>query len=199
MSPFRANLARICCCGGLLVLGGLALALEDPRASQTQSQGTDQAQSAASEPARPDAPGPANDALSADDAAPKFTVESLRGRVVWMAEAMQRLHEVSCDDDVAQSLVALETESGELFGLVKDVRGRAFHLDSRLRDIDVELLVRRYPQAPLVKIIRVYSLRDGKKYELDYWCDICAIQMFHLKPCECCQGQIRIRERLVEK
>ena len=51
----------------------------------------------------------------------------------------------------------------------------------------------------MVQVVRVYVLKPDGKYELDYWCDICSIAMYELKPCECCQGPTRLRERLVEK
>jgi hypothetical protein len=81
---------------------------------------------------------------------------------------------------------------------LKDARGRGFHLDPRLLKFDYELEVRRFPGSPVVQVIRVCTLHDGKKYEFDYWCDICAIPMYELKECECCQGPIRFRERLVD-
>jgi hypothetical protein len=125
--------------------------------------------------------------------------ESLHGRVVWLAEAMMRLHGVESDADAAQANVALETRNGELIPIVKDARGRAFFLDARWRNREMELLVKRYSGSPQAKVIRIRTLKNGKKYDLDYWCDICAIPMFELKECECCQGPIRIRERLVEE
>ena len=39
--------------------------------------------------------------------------------------------------------------------------------------------------------------KDGK-FELDYWCDICAIGMYESGPCDCCQEPNRLRERRVE-
>lgn len=126
-----------------------------------------------------------------------YSTESLRGKVVWLAEALERLHGIKTDADAAQAYCALETADGRLYPLVKDARGRGFWLDERIRDIPVELLVRRFDTAPVVQVIRVYTLKDDGKYELDYWCDICAIPMFELKVCECCQGPIRIREQKV--
>jgi hypothetical protein len=82
---------------------------------------------------------------------------------------------------------------------VKDFRSRGFWLDPRLRNIDVEMEVRRFDKLPAVQIVRWYAIREGRKYELDYWCDICAIPMYELKTCDCCQGEIRLRERPVEK
>ncbi len=95
-------------------------------------------------------------------------------------------------------LAALETPDGKLIPIVPDVRGRAFMVDPRLRGIDMQLLVRRYEGAPLIQVIRVFALKSDGIYELDYWCDICAIPMFILKDCECCQGPTRLRERLTD-
>lgn len=128
---------------------------------------------------------------------PKFTLESLRGRVVWSAEAMARLHGAQSADDALQRTLALETSDGRLHPLLEDVRGRAFRADARLRRMEVELLVRRYPHAPIVQVVNVYELSAEGKFEIDYWCEVCAIAMFELKACECCQGEIELRRRRV--
>lgn len=130
---------------------------------------------------------------------PKYTTESLRGRVVWMAEALKDRFGIATDDDAVEALVALEEPQGRLHPIVKDQRGRCFYTDERLRGIDVELLARRYADSPMLQVVRVYTLKSGDKYELDYWCDICSIPMYELKPCECCQGPTRLRERLVKE
>jgi hypothetical protein len=139
-----------------------------------------------------------SDSTSQDDAEPKHETVRLKGKVVWIADALERRFGIRTGPEAAERVLALESDGG-LFPLVEDVRGRAFRKDERLRGIDVELLVRRYEGSPMVQVIRVFALRDGKKYELDYWCDICAIAMFELKDCECCQGPVTLRERLVEE
>ena len=125
-------------------------------------------------------------------------MERLRGRVVWMAEALKRRYHIETDADALQWHVALETDKGELHPIIKDVRGRGFFSDPRLRDIGMELVARRFAQSPMIQVIRVYTLKEEDRYEVDYWCDICAIPMFELKQCECCQGPTRIRERKVD-
>jgi hypothetical protein len=130
---------------------------------------------------------------------PKYRTESLRGKVVWLADALNERYGIETDADAARAQVALDSDDGTLYPIVKDSRGRAFHLDERLRGVELELLVRRFDGSPLVQVVRVYSLKPEGKYELDYWCDVCAIPMYELKECECCQGPIRIRERLVEQ
>jgi hypothetical protein len=125
------------------------------------------------------------------------TNATVRGRIVWLAEALHRRWGVEIDADAAHAQIALETKSGELLAIVKDKRGRGFYVDPQLLKFDYELVVRRFPGTADVQVIRVYTIRKGKKYELDYWCDICAIPMYELKACECCQGPTRLRERLV--
>ena len=129
----------------------------------------------------------------------KYRSQSLRGRVVWMADVMLERYGIETDADAVHAQVALDADDGTLYPIVKDFRGRAFHVDERLRDVEMELLVRRYDGSPLVQVLRIYTLKPDGKYELDYWCDVCAIPMYELKECECCQGPIRIRERPVEK
>lgn len=139
--------------------------------------------------------------FAADAAKPEkpYTTQPLRGKVVWMADALKRRFNLKSDDDAAHAVAALETADGELWPVLKDARGRAFYRDERLREIDVELLVRRYEGSPMVQVVRIYTLKPEGKYELDYWCDVCSIAMYELKQCECCQGPIRLRQRLVEK
>src|SRR5262245_31746019 len=87
---------------------------------------------------------------------------ALRGRVVWMAEAMKRLHGIASDDDTEHDSVALETADGKLYPIIKETRGRAFHKDPQLLKYDYELLVRTFPGTQSVQIIRMFTLHDGK-------------------------------------
>jgi hypothetical protein len=122
---------------------------------------------------------------------------SLRGKVVWLADILQRRWGIVSDDDVAHAYCALEAEDGRIYPIVKEARGRGFWRDERIRDIDVELLARPLADAGMIQVIRVYVLKQDGKYELDYWCDVCSIPMFELKACECCQGPTRLRLRRV--
>ncbi len=127
-----------------------------------------------------------------------YVTQTVRGRVVWLADALQRGFGVTTEPAAAESVVALETSDGKLWPLVPDTRGRAFAVDERLRDRPLQLLVRRYEDVPMLQVIRVFERREDGLYEIDYWCDICAIPMYILKPCECCQGETRLRETKVE-
>src|SRR5688572_6137503 len=118
---------------------------------------------------------------------PVYVSESLRGKVLWTSEALKGRFGIETDADAAEKSVSLLTTDGKVHPIVQDARGRGFLKDARLRNRDMELLVRRYEGSPFIQIIRIYTIKDGRKYALDYWCDICAIIMFELKECECCQ------------
>jgi alpha-D-ribose 1-methylphosphonate 5-triphosphate synthase subunit PhnI len=135
--------------------------------------------------------------LRAKEPEAQHVTESLRGKVLWTADVLKERFGIESDSDSAQTSVSLVTREGKVYPIVKDVRGRGFMKDDRLRNREMELLVRRYEGSPFIQVIRVYTIKEGRKYALDYWCDICAIIMYEEQECECCKGPIRLREELV--
>jgi hypothetical protein len=134
----------------------------------------------------------------AADSQPAFETQTLHGRVVYLAEAFEKQTGIAPVPEARERILALQTKTGELIPLFEDVRGRAFRRDDRLREMDLELVVRRYPQSSAVQIIRVIEVTKDGRFEIDYWCEICAIAMFEQKDCECCQGPVELRRRKVE-
>lgn len=128
---------------------------------------------------------------------PKFRNDIVRGRVGWLAPLLKEHFDISSVPEVGKQSLAILTVDGEVVPLVENIRGRAFRSDERLRDMDLEIWIRRFDQQPVVQVLRVFQLRDGQRFELDYWCDVCAIPMYETGPCECCQDQNRLREREV--
>ena len=116
-----------------------------------------------------------------------------------MHEALAKRHGVKSVPEAAQRVLALETADGQLIPIVEDTRGRSFRRDKRLRGIEVELLARQHSGSPFVQVIQIFAIKRDGKYELDYWCEICAIAMFELKACDCCQADIELRQRKVKK
>jgi hypothetical protein len=126
---------------------------------------------------------------------PAATQTTLKGRVVWMAEVLKQRRGIESGAEAERNVLALETPDGNLVPLIEDVRGRAFRRDDRLRHVPVELLVRRFPDTPFVQVVGLFATERGQRVAIDYWCEVCAIQMFELKDCECCQGPIELRKR----
>ena len=138
---------------------------------------------------------PVKRVTSKQDSKPAYTTRVLRGRVVWLAAALARRFNIVQVPEAARKSLAIETRDGSLIPLAEDVRGRGFRRDKRLRAMNLELMVRIYDRSPVAQIVRVYSVEKKGKFEVDYWCDICAIAMYELKPCECCQADIELRKR----
>jgi hypothetical protein len=115
-----------------------------------------------------------------------------KGKVVKVAEALKR-RGVKAYPEELKNQVALETAT-ELIPILPDWRGRAFYQDERLRDRDVELIGFRRKGLPYLNVLSVYTFDvRGRRQYTDYWCDICSIPMYEIKPCDCCQQEIRLR------
>ena len=103
-------------------------------------------------------------------------------------------------DDDAPGGMAMVTDAGEVHLILKDERGRAFYQDERLRERPLQLFLRRWKGIPAVQVLNVYSIKEDKLYEVDYWCDVCSIVTYDVRLCPCCQdvfGPMRLRERLM--
>lgn len=133
-------------------------------------------------PAAPHAPAP-------------HTTEVAVGKVVFLAAAMEEATGARAVPEARERILALQTAAGNCIPLLEDVRGRAFRTDERLRQMQVKLWLRRYPGFPLAQILRVVEVAPDGEYEIDYWCDVCAIALFEQKECDCCQGPVVLRRR----
>ena len=120
--------------------------------------------------------------------------ELYSGKVVMLVDALKQRGIKAASEMKDQ--VALETESGELWPIISDWRGRAFFQDERLRDRKVDLVVRRHPGVPYLQVLMIFTFNEqGEREYTDYWCDICSIPMYEIKDCDCCQGPIRLRHQ----
>lgn len=135
---------------------------------------------------------------SGEEKSASFETQTIRGRVVFLGEVMQRETEIAVVPEARERVLALRTNRGELIPLLEDVRARAFRRDERLRNMEVELVARRYANSPVVQVIRVFEVAKDGRYEIDYWCAVCSIAMFEKKDCECCQGESELRRRKVD-
>src|SRR5687768_2872320 len=53
-----------------------------------------------------------------------FELQTHRGKVVYLAEALKRLHNVQSVEEAKERTIAIETKDGTLIPIVEDVRGR---------------------------------------------------------------------------
>lgn len=114
------------------------------------------------------------------------------GRVVRLGDALRR-RGIPCGPET-EGHVVLETSAGRLIPILADWRGRAFYQDERLRNRPVQIVANRRADVGYLQPLMVFTFDEqGRCQFTDYWCDVCSIPMYEIKPCECCQGEIRIR------
>lgn len=136
--------------------------------------------------------GTSSDGASADPADQQPARQLFRGKVVLLPEALAH-RDIRAAAEMDDHVV-LETDAGELIPILADWRGRAFYQDKRLRDRKVEVVGFRRQGIPYLQVLMVFTVdEDGQRQYTDYWCDVCSIPMYEIKPCECCQGEIRLR------
>lgn len=133
------------------------------------------------------------DAVTVKSPAAKPKKQLFRGEVVLIPAALKQLG-VKAYSEELKDQVALLTPEQELLPILPDWRGRAFFQDERLRDRKVELVGYRKPGLPYLQVLSIYTFdENGQRQITDYWCDICSIPMYEIKPCDCCQQPIRLR------
>lgn len=136
------------------------------------------AESAPTEPARTD-----------EEAAKQ---ELFSGEVIRLGDALRK-RKIPFTSEMEEHVV-LETPAGELVPILADWRGRAFYQDERLRNRKVDLVGLRRAGLPYLQVLTIFAVNEAGRHEyVDYWCDICAIPMYEIKPCDCCQAEIRLR------
>jgi hypothetical protein len=144
----------------------------------------------AAPPAASEAP-PATEQVESPPSATKKQL--YRGQVVRMHDGLQQLGVKSYPEELKEQ-VALLTPEKSLIPILPDWRGRAFYQDARLRGRSVELVGYQRPGVPYLQVLAIYAFDPEKKRQfVDYWCDICSIPMYEIKPCDCCQQDIRLR------
>ncbi len=118
--------------------------------------------------------------------------ELFSGKVVMLQEALKPRGVKSFDEFKSQ--VVLETDDGELIPIVPDWRGRALYQDERLRNRRIDVVGTRQKATPYVQVLMIFVFdeKETRQY-MDYWCDVCSIPMYEIKPCDCCQMEIRLR------
>jgi hypothetical protein len=135
---------------------------------------------------------PAASTKTPQPSADRSAQELFRGKVVMLRDALGR-RKIDATEEFDKQVV-LETPSGDLIPIVPDWRGRAFYQDARLRDREVELVGKRQRGVPYLQVLMVFTFdKQGQRQYTDYYCDTCAFPMYEIKPCECCQGPVRLR------
>jgi hypothetical protein len=124
--------------------------------------------------------------------------EYYRGKVVPVADLAAKAG-ARLDADAAPHWLALVTDEGKVYPLLKDAGSRLFYKDKRLLNRPMRLLARPLPGSQVLRVLSVQSVIKGVPHEVYYWCDVCSIRRGEKMTCECCGGPMELREEPVKK
>lgn len=120
------------------------------------------------------------------------TLTVLRGRAVCLDAAG---HEVGslfgCPE--TSSRFGFAGRDGRLYRfLAADMMTPVF-TDSRVRQRELQITARLHSRNEL-EIIKVQSIKEGKLYDISYYCDVCSITAYVPGLCPCCRNELEFRE-----
>src|SRR5438067_2211332 len=97
----------------------------------------------------------------------------------------------------ADRRLTLVSDDGTTYPLADDDISAMFRRYDQLRDCPVRISGQLVPGTNTLRVETVQTVRDGKVYAVDFWCEIC--QISHLAPgnCVCCGDDTELRERPV--
>ncbi len=117
-------------------------------------------------------------------------VLELRGRIVCVSPSAEVQ---PCGEETNRFALQPAEGSLRLFS-VSDLLTRMFE-DEGVRERELVVRARLAPAG--LETIKVYSVHDGKLWDLDYFCEVCNIVAYAPGPCPCCRRPLVLRERPV--
>ena len=133
---------------------------------------------------------------AAEPAKPKH--QHYSGKVVPVKDLLEKSG-ITLDKDAAANSLALVTDDGKTYPLVKDASSRMFFSDPAVLNRRMRLTGNLVGDTPFLKVLQIHSYVKGELHDIYYWCDICSIKRFEKMQCECCQGPMELRETPVKK
>jgi len=142
--------------------------------------------------------GPASAADTPAQPAPSLLTVEVRGRIVCLSEEMRQSYGANVPEKHAHDY-GLKANDGKYYSLVRTASSEALLTDTNLLSRTLILKGRVFPKTQLLEVVgNVHTVRDGKVYELFYYCDICAIKSSIPGPCMCCREPVHLVEESVK-
>lgn len=113
---------------------------------------------------------------------------SLQGRVECADESGTP---VECRQDSVR--FAFASDDGARYRFVDSDSKTVMFRDQRVRE-KLLFMTAWLREENKIEIIKVYSIREGRLYDIHYFCEVCNITAYGGGPCWCCQDEFELRE-----
>jgi hypothetical protein len=114
--------------------------------------------------------------------------------VICLTEDLQKTYQLTPDCDARGHVYSLKTPQGKIYPFLPLDTAAAIWMDERVRQRDLQITVRTFPNSDFIEVIKLKSWLNGRLHNLYYFCDICYISSHKPGPCECCQDPFQFRE-----
>jgi hypothetical protein len=119
--------------------------------------------------------------------------EQYNGKVVSMAGLLEK-QGAKLDADAAAQWLALVTDNGKAYLIVKDDVTRMFFKDTSLQNRPMRLTGRLLADSQVLLVVNVHSFIKGQLHDVYYWCETCTIRALEPGDCACCGAKLELRE-----
>ena len=98
------------------------------------------------------------------------------------------------DDCAIESInFIFHSKDGKSYSFVSDDALTAMFTDHRVRQRELQITAWERKKGQL-ELVAVQSLKNGKLYDIYYYCDICNITAYGPGPCPCCRRELEFKE-----
>ena len=120
------------------------------------------------------------------------TLTVLRGRAVCLNAAGRAVESLfGCNE--TGSRFGFASKNGKLYTFLTTDTMTPVFTDTRVRQRELQITARLYAGDQL-ETIKVQSVKEGKLYDIFYYCDVCSITSYTPGLCPCCRNELEFRE-----
>lgn len=120
------------------------------------------------------------------------TLAVIRGRAVCL-DASGRETDALFGCDGTSHRFGFASKDGRLYQFSATDAMTAMFSDVRVRQRELQVTARLRAGGQL-EVIKVQSIKEGKLYDIFYFCEVCNIKAYAPGPCPCCRNDLEFRE-----
>jgi hypothetical protein len=127
-----------------------------------------------------------------------------KGKLVCLVEEMKEKYKADGapihDHQLAFRIEGKLPDGGfRYYTILRNAMSEALYSDARFKEKELRLTGRVFPGSLVVEVSRFQWYKDGKLFDVHYWCSVCAIKGVDPGPCACCQGKVELKESEVQE
>lgn len=121
-----------------------------------------------------------------------YTLAVIRGRAVCLDAAGREVESLFGCNEASQRF-GIASKDGKLYKFLPTDTMTAMFTDTRVRQRELQVTARLRASDQL-EIIKVQSVKEGKLYDIFYFCEVCNIKAYAPGLCPCCRNGLEFRE-----